>query len=278
MIIVYVKRNDRLTVFIRIFMAPVSRSNHRCCLALLVLVTILPHAAFSADERFPRPQGAVNDFAAVISPQKKAVMESLAREILQKTGTSVVVATFDSIGDNDPAMFANELYEDWGIGKKGEDRGLLIMLAVKERRIRIETGYGVEGILPDGRVGAILDRYVVPLLKKGAYAQGLFNGMAAAGQIIAQDAGVTIGEGYRPTPARTRQVQRRGAGAGSLLMLLFLLPFLFTRSGRRMLPFLLLMGLSGGRSSGFGGGGGFSGGFGGFGGGLSGGGGAGRGF
>ena len=240
-----------------------------------------PGSAEAAREDFPQPRGAVNDFASVIPSDAESAMENLSREILQKTGTSVVVATVKSVGDSDPDTYANVLYEHWGIGKKGEDKGVLILLALEERRVRIETGYGVEGILPDGLVGSILDQYVVPLLKQGKYGTGLFNAMVAVGQVIAKDAGVKIGEGYQPrVPVRTRIPRRRGSGIFPLLFFILLMFSMFSRRGRGMLPLLLLMGMTG-RGSSFGGrfgGGGFSGGFGGFGGGLSGGGGAGRGF
>jgi len=229
----------------------------------------------SAKEQFPRPVGAINDFASVIPAEGKAVMENLAEELLQKTGTAVVVATVKTVGDNDPDTYANELYASWGIGKKGEDKGVLIFLAVQEKKIRIETGYGVEGILPDGMVGGILDQYVVPYLRQNDYGKGLLNGMLAVGQVIAKDAGVTLGDGYRPIPAKRQQ--RQGGGLGLLPILFFFIIF-FIAARRRggILPFLILSSMSG-RGGGFGGGG-FSGGFGGFGGGMSGGGGASRGF
>jgi uncharacterized protein len=241
---------------------------------------ITPSHCVAADSSgFPKPRGAVNDFAGVLPAQTAGSMENLSREILEKTGAAVVVATVESVGDRDPDMYANELYAAWGIGKKGEDRGVLIFLSLKERKIRIETGYGVEGILPDGLVGSILDRYVVPLLKQGDYAQGLLNAMIAVGQVIARDAGVTIEEGYGlKAPQRSRRAPAGGLGIFPLLLLLLLFLLFGRRSG--MLPLLLLLGMSG-RGSGYGGGfggGGFGGGFGGFGGGMSGGGGAGRGF
>jgi len=249
-------------------------------LVCTAIFSITPSQCFAADSsRFPKPLGAVNDFAGVIPAETAGIMENLSREILEKTGTAVVVATIESVGDSDPDMYANELYSAWGIGKKGEDKGVLIFLSLKERKIRIETGYGVEGILPDGLVGSILDRYVVPLLKQGDYAKGLLNAMIAAGQVIAKDAGVTIGEGYRlKTPQRARRAP--GGSLGIFPLLLFLLLFLLFGRRSGMLPLLLLLGMSG-RGSGYGGGfggGGFGGGFGGFGGGMSGGGGASRGF
>ena len=165
-----------------------------CTVLLFLGISTFLRTINSAEAQppFPRPQGAVNDFASVIPPNDKQRMETISREVLQKTGTSIVIATVDTVGDSDYETYANELYADWGIGKKGEDKGVLIFLTKKERKIRIETGYGVEGILPDGLAGQILDDYVIPSLKKGDYGTGLLNGTIALSQIIAKDAGVTI--------------------------------------------------------------------------------------
>jgi len=249
---------------------------------ILLLTCILTLAALTgatqARAAFPAPRGAVNDFAGVLSASSRARMQGLATEILQKTGTSVVVGIFKTLDGQDPDQFANELFEAWEIGKKGEDKGVLIMLALQERRVRIETGFGVEGILPDGLVGSILDRYVVPLLKQNRYEDGLLNAMAAVAQVIAKDAGVEI-TGAVQAKQRRNTARRRSSPLSLLPLIIIFLILVSTRSGRRMLPFILLMALSGGRGGGGSfGGGGFSGGFGGFGGGLSGGGGAGRGF
>lgn len=245
-------------------------------LIAVVMVFLIATCAYGRDD-FPRPVGAVNDFAGVISPRYERSMESLAREVLEKTKTSVVVVTIKEIGGDDPADYANRLYEAWGIGAKGEDKGVLIFLALQERRIRIETGYGVEGILPDGLVGDILDRYVIPYLGKGDYDKGLSSAMVAVSSVIAKDAGVSL-SGAPQTRRQPASRQKKAPSLFSLILLLIVMSLLLgTRQGRRMLPFILLMLLMGGRGGG-GGFGGFGGGFGGFGGGMSGGGGAGRGF
>ncbi len=243
-------------------------------LCTAIFITLLTSISFAA-EKYPSPRGAVNDFANVIDSANAARMEALAREVLQKTGTAVVVATVDTVGENeDYNLYANGLYKAWGIGKKGEDKGVLIFLTVKERKIRIETGYGVEGILPDGLVGEILDKYVIPLLKEGNYGKALYNAMYACSAYIAKDANVQLSGS--PAPYRTRaRAENKGINVFGIIFFLIVAALLLgTRTGRSMLPWLLLILLSGGR----GGGGGFSGGFGGFGGGGSGGGGAGRGF
>jgi uncharacterized protein len=240
---------------------------------LLFLFVATAPTLWGADP-FPKPTGAVNDFAGVIPQSDRLKMERLATEVLQKTGTAVVVATVESIGNNDAATYANELFGAWGIGKKGEDKGVLIFLALKERRIRIETGYGVEGFLPDGLVGEILDKYTVPFLKKGEYGKGLYNAMMAVSSVTAKDANVELtGEVtvYRAPSRRTRRL-----GIFPIIIFIIIIISMFRRRSG-ILPLLLLSSMGG--RGGFGGGfGGFGGGFGGFGGGMSGGGGAGRGF
>lgn len=240
-------------------------------LLLLSSATVL----FAAD-KYPSPRGAVNDFANVIDADNASKMEALAQEVLQKTGTAIVVATVPSIGENeDYNMYANGLYQAWGIGKKGEDKGVLIFLTVKERKIRIETGYGVEGILPDGRVGEILDKYVIAFLKEGNYGKGLYNAMYACAAYIAKDANVQLSGSTPPYPSNVNSIKRNISIFEIIFFFIAAAILLGTRTGREMLPWLLMMFLSGGRG---GGGGGFGGGFGGFGGGGSGGGGAGRSF
>ena len=241
---------------------------------LLSLLLVLSQGVWGGED-FPRSTGLVNDFAGLIPASDKQKMEILTREVLQKTGTSVVVVTMPTIGDSDVVTYVNELYQNWGIGKKGEDKGVLIFMTLKERRIRIETGYGVEGILPDGRVGEILDRYAVPFLKKDEYGKGLYNALVAVSHVIAKDANVELTGGVQIYSPPRRQVRRIGLFP---LFFIILILFSFLRRGRGGILPLLLLGSMGGRG-GFGGGfGGFGGGFGGFGGGMSGGGGAGRGF
>lgn len=261
---------------INFFIIFVPKGRDGCFFIVLALLFLLPIASANATNRFPQPQGAVNDFASVIPADVKKIMEDLAVDLLQKTGTTVVVATVKTVGDSDPDAYANELYENWGIGKKGEDKGVLIFFALLERGVRIETGYGVEGILPDGLVGRILDEYVVPYIKQSDYGMGLLNGMLAVGQIIAKDAGITLGKGY--VPVKTKNQRGKGTASGLLPIIVFIiLLFLISRRRSGVVPFLIFLGMSG-RDGGYGGGSGFSGGFGGFGGGLSGGGGASRGF
>ena len=248
-------------------------------LFLLFLVTI---SSARAERPFPKPKGLVNDFANVISPTYKQKIADVTGVLLQKTGIPVVVVTMPDIGGAEYNDYANRLYRAWGIGKKGEDKGVLIFVAVKERKMRIETGYGVEGILPDGLVGEIRDRYMTPLLKQDKFGEGLFAGASAVAQVVAKASGIEL-TGQMPKKA----AQKRAGFSFFPIIVLIIVMLMSKKIGGSWFFFLaLLLGLGGGggRGSGYSSGGsggsfgGFGGGFGGFGGGMSGGGGAGGGF
>ncbi|MCP4664796.1 MAG: TPM domain-containing protein [Deltaproteobacteria bacterium] len=230
-----------------------------------------------AERPFPKPKGLVNDFAHVIPAAQEQKIAAVMVELFQKTQVPVVVVTMPDIGGAEYNDYANRLYGAWGIGKKGEDKGVLIFVTIKERKMRIETGYGVEGILPDGLVGEIRDRYMIPFLKQDKFGEGILNGSLAVAQVIAKGSGVTL-TGQMPI----KKVKKRRSGLSSIVPLIFIIVIFLVVSRRRggawlLLP--LLLGGMGGRGYGSGGGfGGFGGGFGGFGGGMSGGGGAGGGF
>ncbi len=248
---------------------------------LIFLVTLFCAAATAVAERpFPKPRGLVNDFAGVIPSDYEQKITALCREVLQKAGTAIVVVTMPDIGGAEYNDYANRLYSAWGIGKKGEDKGVLIFVTVKERKMRIETGYGVEGILPDGLVGEIRDQYMIPYLRKNRFGDGILNGTMAVAQVIAKDAGIRL----TGTAVAPRRVKKKRSNFSYLPFLIFIIIFMFLprRRGGSWLFFLPFF-LGGGRGYSGGGGmgdsfGGFGGGFGGFGGGMSGGGGAGGGF
>ncbi len=255
------------------------RNFRRCIYGFsLSLVLIVGSFAQNLPERTV-PAQAVNDFAQVIPASFKNQIESICNEVWQKTNTAIVVVTIETLGGQNLEEYVNRLYEAWGIGKRGEDKGVLIFNAIEDRKIRIETGYGVEGILPDGKVGQIIDDYMIPQLREGNYGQAYLNAVIIIAQIIAADAGVELtGEVNSLSPVSDDAPEQRIGGIFTILFIIFLI--LVTRG--RILPWLIIGSMSGGRGSrddwgGFGGrGGGFGGGFGGFGGGMSGGGGASR--
>jgi len=255
-----------------------NRAVRRAILLVSVLVWMVVPLKSLAERPFPKPIGLVNDFANVIPPSYEAKIKAITAELLQKTGVPVVVVTMPDIGGAEYNDYVNRLYSAWGIGKKGEDKGVLIFVTIKERKMRIETGYGVEGILPDGLVGEIRDKYMIPFFKKNEFGPGLLNGTTAVASIIAKSEGVTLtGNLGLQRPSRRTS---KGLSIFPLIIIFLVIMFVSRRRGGSWLLFLpfFMGGGFGGRPGGSGGFGSFGGGFGGFGGGMSGGGGAGGSF
>jgi len=150
----------------------------------------LPFFVYAQD--IPAPVGWVNDFANVITGEFKEKLNALIGEVEQKTSSEIAVVTVDSISPYGEIEYARLLFDNWKPGKKGKDNGALVLLAIKERRWRIETGYGIEGILPDGLCGEIGRNYMVPYFKQGKYSQGLYQGVIRIAQVLAGNANVSL--------------------------------------------------------------------------------------
>jgi uncharacterized protein len=223
-----------------------------------------------------KPTDYVNDFAHVLDQNTIAQLDNICQQIDQQAHAQIAVVTIKSLDGSDIVSYSVSLYQKWGTGAKGKDRGVLILLAVQDRQYWTTVGYGLEPILPDGKVGGF-GRETVPLLKQNDY-----NGAAAllttrVADVIAQDAGVQL-TGSRPrAPTAEQEPNKRISVVGIIILVIVFLILVSTPFGRLLLFSRLLGGRGGGGYSsggGFGGGGG-GGGFGGFGGGSTGGGGAG---
>ena len=233
-----------------------------CCTAFIVsFFFFVSHGEIS----LPAPQGYVSDYAQVLSQRTRQYLEELFAEVERKTTAQIAAVTVQSLGDSSVEEFAVLLFERWGIGRKDKDNGVLILLAPEERKVRIETGYGLEGILPDSVCGRIIREYMVPFFSDGNYDKGMVTGSVIVSSVIARDAGVSLEglAGYEVPRVSAR------SQLGNIIFVIILV-FLLIRYPWLIIPLLL-----GGRRGYWGGGrGGFGGGFGGFGGGTSGGGGA----
>jgi len=177
-------------------------------------------------QEFPSPRGYVNDFAGVVEAESQARMDALIRQVRSKMGVEIAVVTVPSLGDRPIEDYSIELARRWGIGRKGEDTGLLILVAPNERKWRIEVGYGLEGELPDGLVGEV-GRRMVPYFREGKYGEGLEFGLRTIVATLAQKRGVTI-EGVDASLAYSperRPVRTAGIGLVLLLLILFALAF-----------------------------------------------------
>jgi len=227
-----------------------------------------------------KPSGYVNDFAGVLSDTTRSSLDQLCQQVDEKAHAQMAIVSINSTDGEQIFNYAVELYQKWGIGQKGKDRGVLILLAVRDRRYFVNVGYGLEGILPDGRVGGF-GREAVPYLKQGDYNGAATLLASRVASVIAADAGVALtGQAVQSQPEQPRPPSLFTFIALGVIILIVLFTPL-----RNLLFYGLLFGGMGGGSrndgwgsrggGGFGGGWGGGGGFGGFGGGSTGGGGAG---
>jgi uncharacterized protein len=152
----------------------------------------------------PTPQFFVNDFAGVLDQSTEKKIAGLGKQLEDKTGAQVVVVTIDSLNGQDIESYSIDLATRWGIGQKGKDNGVLILVAVKERKLRIEVGYGLEGALPDVKTAQIRTDDMNPSLRYDDYDSGIFSGYAAIVNEVAQEYGVDMGDlGSQRNPAKT---------------------------------------------------------------------------
>jgi len=250
-------------------------------IALSILWLIAAVSTLAENPKNIHPTGYVTDLAGVIAPETKARLEALCREVEEKTGAQIAVVTVHSLEGESVENFAVDLYKRLGVGSKGDNRGVLLLVAPAEHKYRIEVGYGLEPVINDARAGDA-GRAMVPLLRQGDYSAAIEAAMWMLAKYIADDRGVTL---TSQPPARPQRREARRSSPIGFWAILFIIWIIFSiaRSGRGRRgggggwwigP--MLGGMSGGwrGGGGFGGSsGGYSGG-GGFGGGSSGGGGA----
>jgi uncharacterized protein len=240
----------------------------------VVLLLILASIALCAE--VPPLRGRVNDYAQILSRDLARSLENQLDQFEKQTGHQVAVLTVPTLAGEDIEGFSIRVAESWKIGQKGFDNGVILVVAPQDRQLRLEVGYGLEGILPDAVASRIIREIIVPRFRDNDYQGGITSGMDAVLKTIR---GEPLPETARP---KTRSTNPGFAlSLPLMLFLLFLAGTLFRRRGpgtwmthgRNHHPFGWGGGLGGGGfrggfgGGGFGGGGGFSGGGGGFGGG-----------
>jgi len=251
----------------------------RILLALLCLAGSL----CAADWKALKPEGYVSDFAKVVDPASRVELERYCDTVKTATGVEIAIVTLPSLDGEPVEDVANTIFRTWGIGVKGKDEGLLLLLSIGDRKSRLEVGYGLEPIIPDGYAGQVI-REMRPALRDQHYGDAFILAARTLGQKIAQSKGVTL---ETPAPRTQRDRPSEGFPFSIILIVIAVVLLLGGRGGGgrggvgNLLTGMLLGQMMGGRHyGGSRGGGGFGGyddsggGFGGFGGGDSGGGGA----
>jgi uncharacterized protein len=249
-------------------------------LAVLLLMALLaPWLARAEKPQDLKPQGYLNDFAGVISQNTRTKLTALCTELDQKAHAQIAIVTVHTLDGDSIEDYSIEVAQKWGVGSKS-NRGVLILLAVDDHKYRVEVGYGLEDILPDGKVGGF-GRDMVPALRRGDYSGAVLQLTGSIATVIAQVSGVTLNE----TPAVPHYSFERDPLMQRVILALIVLFFLGFAGVFLLVTLAGLFGpvrgpsmgggFGGSDLGGFGGGGGGGGGgFGGFGGGSFGGGGA----
>lgn len=248
---------------------------YRLLICFYCLVTLLcqPLLAISSDELIGslKPTGSITDKADLLPPAQEQRLRSILDNLNAQTGAALVVVTLPSMEGGQIDDFTNRLFEVWGVGQAGKDNGVMLLVAVEERKVRIDAGYGLEGAIPDGLAGSVRDNYILPYFKNGQMAAGIESGTLALANLIAESYNMELSEKPVAPPSSGRS--NPWPGIFFLIIIIIRAIFLIRRikSGRGHYHGGggWYLGSSGG---GFSGGGGSS--FGGFGGGMSGGGGA----
>ncbi len=250
----------------------------------ILSIALLLMAWFTQAQILPRPANAtlVTDNAHVLSNEQAHALESRLVALDDSTSNQIAIVTIPTLNGYDVADYANKLLREWGIGSKKKNNGILILVAVQDHKVRIETGYGLEGAIPDVTANSIIANDITPNFKAGNYYQGLDLAVTSLGKAAAGEYNIK------------RTDNKKGHSVGGWFFAIFFVVILIlsiirgsgggkgggmiSRRGSGFIaPFLLgsllgggFGGGGGGNNEGFGGGGGF----GGFGGGSGGGGGA----
>ena len=250
----------------------ITRLFRRCALFALLAGTL-----FAVDWKVLKPEGYVSDYAHVVDSQSKAALEQYCAAVQNSTGAQIALVTLSSLQGEPVEDVANTIFHSWGVGSKGKNDGIMLLLAVSDRRSRLEVGYGLEGVIPDGFAGTILDD-MRPALRQQQYGEAMMAAAQTIGSTIAKAKGVAI------NVQLPRRIQRKPSDSipwpvviGGLLIIFWLIRGGGVGGG--FLPGLLMGNMMGRSTFGSRSGGGFGGydsgdSFGGFGGGDSGGGGA----
>jgi uncharacterized protein len=252
-------------------------------LRLALLALWCASAAWAVDWKSLHPQGYVSDFARVVDAGTRQQLEDYSAALERATKVQIALVTIPSLQGEPIDDVANTIARAWGVGQKGDNEGLLLLLSIGDHRSRLEVGYGLEPILPDGLAGSIL-REMRPALKGERYGEALMAAAETLGTVVAKAKNVSLD---RQLPRRVRPTPSNSIPWPLVVGGIFLVALLFRRGGPRghggggggLIPALILGNMLGRSSWGGRGSGGFGGydsggGFGGFGGGDFGGGGA----
>ncbi len=191
----------------------------RLLLVTLTLVVGLDSTLQLEAQTLPKPSGPVNDFAKVLGAESRTRLTTLIEGVESETSAEIAVATVTSLDGMSVEEYATRLFNAWGVGRQSLDNGVLVLVAPTEREIRIEVGYGLEGVLPDGLTGAIIREQFIPRFRDGDFDRGIVDGVSRVAEIVRK--------GEKLTPEQLAALQQP-AGSGGIpwwIILPFMTPF-----------------------------------------------------
>ena len=162
-------------------------------LIIFILILSIFKTNSNATTVSPTTDFYVNDYAKLLNDETKNYIISTNKSLYNQTGSQIVVVTLTNLDGNSLEEYATELFRNFGIGSKEKNNGVLLLLALEERQFRIEVGYGLEGVLTDGKTGRIQDEYIIPYLKQNNWNEGIKNGYSAILNIVADEYNVSVG-------------------------------------------------------------------------------------
>ena len=163
----------------------------RCSIRFASLL-LLAASLFAVDFGGLKPQGYVSDFAGVVDPAAKQQLEAYCASVKAATGAEIALVTLPSLEGEPIEDVANVMFRKWGIGGKANNDGILLLLSINDRRSRLEVGYGIEPVIPDGYAGSVI-REMRPALRERNYGQALADAARNIGETLAKAKGVQIG-------------------------------------------------------------------------------------
>lgn len=246
--------------------------------------------SISAQVNYPSPTNYkyINDYSNILSSSEIETIISLGKELEDKTGAQSIVVITDTTDGTPIQDYAIDLFRSWGIGQKTKDNGLLILVAIKDRKWRVEVGRGLEGVIPDALSNRVMESLATDDFKNDNYGSGIIKSYSTFNDLIAEEYGVTLSKSLNIKIPKESNSQDSGSIFDAIpigiILVLLILDMIFNRGRIIRTIFKILFwssffgrrGGPGGRGSGggggfggFGGSGGSGGGFGGFGGGSS---------
>src|SRR6478672_5253052 len=182
-----------------------------CLIIGAFLATAMAQEELPTDRllRSLQPSADVNDFAGVLKPAEREALEQRCKALREKTGAQLAVVTLKSLEGGQIDDFAVKLFKRWGIGDKEKKNGILLLVAIQDRKARIEVGYGLEPILPDALAGRILNEQLFPAFRQQRYADGLTAAVNRIAEIV---------ERNEPAPQNLRGPAAKPAAANTAMI------------------------------------------------------------